>query len=109
MAKSNLDKAIRNTAYILDNLELLRHIQKTGDCNTCKAQKSCKYAPEVGQMVRYNCPFYNGRQWPYKVGRWVEINGCFECSECGADPYYSYSIHDYKYCPYCGAKMEVEE
>mgnify|MGYP006874684348 FL=1 len=27
------------------------------------------------------------------------------CSECGGEPYYSNSIHNYKFCPYCGCKM----
>lgn len=52
-----LDKAISDVACILDNLILLREIQKTGDCNTCK-NRDCGYAPKLGQMVRYNCPFY---------------------------------------------------
>ena len=54
---NKLDAAISNVAYILDNLILLRDIQSTGDCNVCK-NKECKYKPEAGQMVRYNCPFY---------------------------------------------------
>ena len=56
-AMDKLDNAIANTAYILDCLRALRSIYKTGDCNNCGA-KGCVYKPEVGQMVRYNCPFY---------------------------------------------------
>lgn len=29
-----------------------------------------------------------------------------KCSECGGEPYYSNTIYNYKFCPYCGAKME---
>ena len=52
-----LDKAISDVAYILDSLIILRQIQQTGDCNICK-NRDCGYMPKVGQMVRYNCPFY---------------------------------------------------
>ena len=57
---NKLDAAISNVAYILDNLILLRDIQSTGDCNVCK-NKECKYKPKLGQMVRYNCPFYKAK------------------------------------------------
>lgn len=37
----------------------------------------------------------------------------FECSECGAAVTVAYECFKdgcyYDYCPYCGAKMEVEE
>lgn len=52
-----LNNAIADTAYILDCLRALRSIYETGDCNNCEA-KDCGYKPRVGQMVRYNCPFY---------------------------------------------------
>lgn len=53
-----LNDAISDIAYILDSLILLRQIQQTGDCNICK-NRDCKYKPKVGQLTRYNCPFYN--------------------------------------------------
>jgi len=43
---------------IADCLKALKEIQSTGCCNTCKSEWACKYEPEAGQMVRYNCPFY---------------------------------------------------
>lgn len=55
---SKLDDVITNTAYILDSLTVLRSIYETGDCNNCNRVKICKFAPNPGQMVRYNCPFY---------------------------------------------------
>lgn len=55
---NELDEAIANTAYILDSLITLRNICKTGCCNDCKGVNGCRYKPEFGQMVRYNCPFY---------------------------------------------------
>lgn len=57
MTEDRLNKTISDIAYILDSLILLRQIQNTGDCNVCK-NKECEYMPKVGQMVRYNCPFY---------------------------------------------------
>jgi len=53
-----LDKAIKDVAYVMDSLLLLREILESGDCNECAGIKSCQYAPKPGQMVRYNCPFF---------------------------------------------------
>ena len=52
-----LDNAIAHVSYIFDCLTALRNILETGDCNNCGA-KDCICKPKVGQMVRYNCPFY---------------------------------------------------
>ena len=54
---NKLNNAIVNTTYILDCLRALRSILETGDCNNCEA-KNCVYKPKAGQMIRYNCPFY---------------------------------------------------
>lgn len=48
----------KDERYIHDCLSLLKNIQDCGDCNVCASKKDCQYAPKVGQMVRYNCPFY---------------------------------------------------
>ena len=53
-----LNDAIANAAYILDCLRALRKIYATGDCNNCGVSRWCKVKPGAGQMVRYNCPFY---------------------------------------------------
>lgn len=55
---SDLDKTIGEVSHILDCLILLRNILKTGDCNICRKKKECEFAPELGQMVRYNCPYF---------------------------------------------------
>ena len=52
-----------------------------------------------------------------KTGKWIwdKRTGEYECSECGCNPIYEgiafdYSeIDKYRYCRWCGAKMEVEE
>lgn len=58
MTMARLDQIIANQAYILDSLMTLRDIYKTGDCNICAVKKECGYCPKPGEMVRYNCPFY---------------------------------------------------
>jgi hypothetical protein len=55
---SRLDDAISNVAYILDTLMAYRNILSTGCCNNCGKVQECKCAPKPGQLVRYNCPFY---------------------------------------------------
>ena len=47
---------------IVDWLQVLKDIQSTGCCNTCKIRTMCEYEPETGQMARYNCPFYKGER-----------------------------------------------
>lgn len=40
-------------------LKLLKRILDSGDCNSCALLHSqCRYAPRLGEQVRYNCPFY---------------------------------------------------
>lgn len=57
MEQDRLDTAIADVAYILDCLRALRYIREEGDCNTC-TNKGCGYAPQPGDTVRYNCPFF---------------------------------------------------
>ena len=41
-------------------LKLLQRILDSGDCNTCAMlHNQCRYAPRIGEQVRYNCPFYS--------------------------------------------------
>ena len=58
---SRLDDTISDVAYILDTLMAYRNIVNSGgDCNRCEKKKTCEYVPKLGQVVRYNCPFYKG-------------------------------------------------
>ena len=52
-----LDETIADVAYILDSLTAYRRIVQAGCCNSCM-RKDCEYLPDPGQLVRYNCPFY---------------------------------------------------
>ena len=53
-----LDNAISNVAYILDTLMAYRNVVDSGDCNRCVKKETCEYVPKAGQLIRYNCPFY---------------------------------------------------
>ena len=55
--RMNIDKAIHETAYVLECIATLKSIQELGDCNTCGV-KGCQYRPDWGKPVRYNCPHY---------------------------------------------------
>ena len=55
---TKIDQLISQAYYQADSLRLLKNILESGDCNTCKKRLTCKYCPEWGQMVRYNCPFF---------------------------------------------------
>lgn len=55
---TKLDSAIANIGYILDCLCALRDISENGCCNDCAVITHCQYVPDCGEMVRYNCPFY---------------------------------------------------
>ena len=59
---SRLDDTIASVAYILDTLIAYRNIAKTGSCNNCGARENCKYVPQLGEQVRYNCPFYETKE-----------------------------------------------
>ena len=59
---SKLDDVIANVAYVLDTLMAYRNITELGNCNNCGARKICKYVPQLGQQVRYNCPFYEKKE-----------------------------------------------
>jgi hypothetical protein len=46
---------------------------------------------------------------PVKHGHWVKGIGMMHCSECGTAWWNEIYIHGFKYCPYCGAKMDVPD
>ena len=57
---TNIDKTIADIAHILDCLMAYRLVQKSGSCNDCALlNNQCRYAPRIGEQVRYNCPFYS--------------------------------------------------
>ena len=56
---SRLDDVIVDVAYVLDTLRAYRNIVQAGCCNSCR-RKDCEYRPQWGDVVRYNCPHYEG-------------------------------------------------
>ena len=58
MKTDRLDKAV---SYFLDTLMAYKNIVGSGCCNDCK-RKECEYMPDPGQLVRYNCPFYEQKE-----------------------------------------------
>ena len=52
-------KCAKEHYQLAEWLKLLKRILDSGDCNDCAMHHSqCRYAPELGEQVRYNCPFY---------------------------------------------------
>lgn len=53
------EKCAEEHRQFADWLKLLKRILDSGDCNSCAMLHSqCRYAPRIGEQVRYNCPFY---------------------------------------------------
>ena len=67
--KDRVDKLISYAEYIIDCLKIYRSIVEKGSCNNCKIKKSCEYVPKLGELVRYNCPFYE-RNEKTEVTEW---------------------------------------
>ena len=55
---NKLDNLIAEIGWILDALSDYRDILQSGCCNNCKNKIKCGHTPKAGQLVRYNCPFY---------------------------------------------------
>lgn len=55
---SKIDELINQKAYELDVLIDYRNIINSGSCHNCFNSRDCEYKPQIGQFVRYNCPFY---------------------------------------------------
>ena len=61
--ESRLEHIIGDVSYIIDALRAYADIVNSGCCNECDKQRDCEYAPKVGQLVRYNCPFFVPDKW----------------------------------------------
>lgn len=60
--KNQIDMLIQQKRYETECLILLKKIMESGDCNACAASKECGYKPKLGELVRYNCPFYKDKK-----------------------------------------------
>lgn len=45
---------------------------------------------------------------PVRHGKWIKKIGCVKCSTCFEDCWAD-SAPSYEFCPYCGAKMDMEK
>lgn len=52
--------------------------------------------PKTGYWITKIKSDLRGDMWPTNP----------KCSECGGEPYYNHTIYNYKFCPYCGVKMQ---
>lgn len=51
--------------------------------------------PQEGEWITHIKSDLRDDMWPTNP----------KCSKCGGEPYYSNTIYNYKFCPFCGAKM----
>lgn len=53
---------IREMVEVLEDvikiLKIYGEMMESGNCNTCAINRSCQYCPELGKIVRVNCPLY---------------------------------------------------
>lgn len=62
-------------------------------------QPNAEQKPKTGHWVTHIKSDKRNDYWPTNP----------KCSKCGGEPYYNNTIYNYKFCPYCGEKMESEE
>lgn len=55
------EKLIQLVTSNCDYARLGYNISTQNNCNTCK-DRSCKYRPDLGDPVRWNCPLWKGKQ-----------------------------------------------
>ena len=51
--------------------------------------------PKTGHWITKIKSDLRGDMWPTNP----------KCSECGGEPYYSNTIYNYDFCPFCGTRM----
>ena len=57
-----LDETISNFEYVYQCLAEYKRISELGDCNDSGNLVGCEYLPKIGDMVRFNCPFYKDKK-----------------------------------------------
>lgn len=53
-----LEELVKDMSYISSCLKSYEEILNLPNCQNCGKIGSCEYAPEWGQLVRYNCPLW---------------------------------------------------
>lgn len=47
---------------LVDLIRFADNVLSKHNCNDCGIQKTCKYCPNWGEDVRYNCPLWKERE-----------------------------------------------
>ena len=58
----DLEDLIRLIYSALDYARLGMEVSTYNNCNSCGIVKACKFAPEYGKAVRWNCPLWAVRK-----------------------------------------------
>lgn len=97
MTKKDAIDIIKSECYVFNPLNFDRSTM----VNTAldMAVKALEQEPKTGHWITKIKSDLRGDMWPTNP----------KCSECGGEPYYSNTIYNYKFCPYCGAKMAENE
>lgn len=101
--------------YLEDFIQDVHDQCKENRCSKCRyyddSNESCMFCddPEDWDLEMIINAYYSKYRetadvQPVKRGKWegVDYDTFFKCSECG----HMTDWQRYKYCPYCGAKME---
>ena len=56
--ETKVNKVISDLYWVIDCLKAYQEITQSGSCNDCDIAKACQCKPKLGELVRYNCPFY---------------------------------------------------
>ena len=59
----DIDELIRLIYAALDYAKLGMSVSTYNNCNSCGIVKACKYAPEYGKAVRWNCPLWTEKKY----------------------------------------------
>ena len=95
--------------------EALLSVVKPDDPSDEKAAITIATAKKLIRSLVYRVP--NADVAPVRHGRWIYTGkyGEYECSVCRGidancyDYYNSHVVTEQDYCPYCGAKMDLED
>lgn len=108
-----IDKGEKPKGKVYEEHKLILDILDTEPCEDCISREQARELMYSKQdaLTEYDLDSLPSVTPARKRGKWIYPNvpaqyvDGQECSECG---YSVYGVVDYKYCPNCGAKMEVD-
>ena len=90
--------------------EKFKEIQKLIEVGETQLDNLAEGFAEAEKIVLFKASAADVQE--VRHGKWqlypIDIGYCWECSVCHMDPRF-YSMENTKYCPNCGAKMDLEE